>query len=159
MGKSCLLLQFIDNRFKDSHDLTIGVDFGSKTIKLTDGTNVKVQIWDTAGQESFRSITRSYYRGSICALLVYDITRRQTFDNLARWLDDMRENAYSKMIILLVGNKSDLKFEREVSTEEGQAFAEKHNLIFFETSAKTAQNVEQAFVHSAVVINENIKNG
>lgn len=76
VGKSCLLLQFIDNRFKDSHDLTIGVDFGSKTIKLNDGTSVKVQIWDTAGQESFRSITRSYYRGSICALLVYDITRR-----------------------------------------------------------------------------------
>ena len=142
VGKSCLLLQFIDNRFKDSHDLTIGVDFGSKTIKLNDGTNVKVQIWDTAGQESFRSITRSYYRGSICALLVYDITRRQTFDNLVRWLNDMRDNAYSKMIILLVGNKSDLKFEREVSTEEGQEFADKHNLIFYETSAKTAHNVE-----------------
>ena len=76
VGKSCLLLQFIDGRFKDAHDLTIGVDFGSKCIKLDDGTNVKVQIWDTAGQESFRSITRSYYRGSICALLVYDITRR-----------------------------------------------------------------------------------
>ena len=142
VGKSCLLLQFIDNRFKDSHDLTIGVDFGSKTIKLNDGTNVKVQIWDTAGQESFRSITRSYYRGSICALLCYDITRRQTFDNLVRWLNDMRDNAYSKMIILLIGNKSDLKFEREVSTEEGQEFADKHNLIFYETSAKTAHNVE-----------------
>ena len=120
---------------------------------------MKVQIWDTAGQESFRSITRSYYRGSICALLVYDITRRQTFDNLVRWLNDMRENAYSKMIILLIGNKSDLSFEREVSTEEGQEFADKHNLIFYETSAKTANNVEQAFVQSAVVINENIKNG
>ena len=107
-----------------------------------DCTNAKVQIWDTAGQESFRSITRSYYRGSICALLVYDITRRQTFDNLVRWLNDMRDNAYSKMIILLIGNKSDLKFEREVSTEEGQEFADKHNLIFYETSAKTAHNVE-----------------
>ena len=159
VGKSCLLLQFIDNRFKDSHDLTIGVDFGSKTIKLDDGTHVKVQIWDTAGQESFRSITRSYYRGSICALLVYDITRRQTFDNLIRWLEDMRENAYSKMVILLVGNKSDLKMEREVSYEDGQAFATKHNLLFFETSAKTAANVEQAFMQSAIVINENIKQG
>ena len=159
VGKSCLLLQFIDNRFKDSHDLTIGVDFGSKTIKLNDGTNVKVQIWDTAGQESFRSITRSYYRGSICALLVYDITRRQTFDNLIRWLEDMRDNAYSKMIILLVGNKSDLKFEREVTTQEGQEFADKHNLIFFECSAKTAANVETTFVQSAIVINENIKQG
>ncbi len=90
VGKSCLLLRFIDNRFKDAHDLTIGVDFGSKTLSLVDGTNVKVQIWDTAGQESFRSITRSYYRGSICALLVYDITRRTTFDNLVKWLEDMR---------------------------------------------------------------------
>ena len=118
------------------------MDFGSKTIKLNDGTNVKVQIWDTAGQESFRSITRSYYRGSICALLVYDITRRQSFDNLIRWLEDMRDNAYSKMIILLIGNKDDLKMEREVSTQEGQEFADKHNLIFFETSAKTGHNVE-----------------
>ena len=90
---------------------------------------------------------------------MYDITRRQTFDNLVRWLNDMRDNAYSKMIILLIGNKSDLSFEREVSTEEGQEFADKHNLIFYETSAKTAHNVEQAFVQSAVVINENIKNG
>ena len=106
---------------------------------------MKVQIWDTAGQESFRSITRSYYRGSICALLVYDITRRQTFENLIRWLEDMRDNAYSKMIILLVGNKCDLVSEREVSTAEGQEFANKHNLIFFETSAKMKTNVEKAF--------------
>ena len=159
VGKSCLLLQFIDNRFKDSHDLTIGVDFGSKTIKLDDGTNVKVQIWDTAGQESFRSITKSYYRGSICALLVYDITRRSTFDNLARWLEDLRDVAYNKMVVLLIGNKDDLKADREVSTEEGEQFARKHNLLFFETSAKTGHNIEAAFVQSAVVINENIKSG
>jgi Ras-related protein Rab-2A len=159
VGKSCLLLQFLDNRFKDSHDLTIGVDFGSKTIRLDDGTNVKVQIWDTAGQESFRSITKSYYRGSICALLVYDITRRSTFENLSRWLEDLREVAYNKMVVLLVGNKADLAGSREVSTEEGTEFAKKHNLIFYETSAKTGLNIEQAFVTSAVVINENIKSG
>lgn len=98
--------------------MTIGVDFGAKTIAISEDTNVKIQIWDTAGQESFRSITRSYYRGSICALLVYDITRRSTFDNLTKWLDDIRDNAYSKMIIVLIGNKDDLKLEREVSTEE-----------------------------------------
>ena len=118
VGKSCLLLQFLDNKFKDSHDLTIGVDFGSKIIRLDDGTNVKVQIWDTAGQESFRSITKSYYRGSICALLVYDITRRSTFENLARWLEDLRDVAYNKMVVMLIGNKDDLTAEREVSTEE-----------------------------------------
>ena len=114
-----MLLQFLDSRFKDSHDLTIGVDFGSKTIRLDDGTNVKVQIWDTAGQESFTSITKSYYRGSICALLCYDITRRSTFDNLTRWLSDLRDVAYNKMVVLLIGNKSDLNADREVSTEEG----------------------------------------
>lgn len=126
--------------------MTIGVDFGSKTVAITEDTNIKVQIWDTAGQESFRSITRSYYRGSICALLVYDITRRSSFDNLTRWLDDMRDNAYSKMIIVLIGNKDDLKTEREVSTEEGQEFADKHNLMFMETSAKTGHNIENAFI-------------
>ena len=159
VGKSCLLLQFLDNRFKDAHDLTIGVDFGSKTVACKDGTNVKVQIWDTAGQESFRSITRSYYRGSICALLVYDITRRSTFDNLAKWLNDMRENAYSKMLILLIANKSDLNAERQVSTEEGQQFAERNNLYYFEASAKTGNNVESVFGDSANCIVDNIKQG
>jgi len=159
VGKSCLLLQLVDNRFKEAHDLTIGVDFGSKTLRVNDTTNVKAQIWDTAGQESFRSITRSYYRGSICALLVYDITRRSTFDNIVRWLDDMRDNAYSKMIIILIGNKDDLALEREVSTEEGQAFADQHNLLFMETSAKTGHNTEAAFRLTATVINENIENG
>mmetsp|Transcript_17214 Transcript_17214/g.26588 ORF Transcript_17214/g.26588 Transcript_17214/m.26588 type:complete len:93 (-) Transcript_17214:276-554(-) len=92
-------------------------------MKLPDSTSVKVQIWDTAGQESFRSITRSYYRGSICALLVYDVTRRESFNNLSRWLADMKESSYSKMVIVLVGNKTDLVSEREVSAEEGQRFA------------------------------------
>ena len=96
VGKSCLLLQFTDKRFKATHDLTIGVEFGSRTVSAKDQF-IKLQIWDTAGQESFRSITRSYYRGSIGALLVYDITRRDSFDNLVRWLEEMRENAYSKM--------------------------------------------------------------
>ena len=90
VGKSCLLMQFVDKRFKDSHDLTIGVEFGSRSVSVDDrNTQVKLQIWDTAGQESFRSITRSYYRGAICALLVYDITRRHTYENLIRWLEEM----------------------------------------------------------------------
>lgn len=108
VGKSCLLLQFTDRRFKEAHDLTIGVEFGSRTLALDQGANVKLQIWDTAGQESFKSITRSYYRGAICALLVYDITRRQTFINLMSWLEEMLEHGYSKMQIILVGNKCDL---------------------------------------------------
>ena len=112
VGKSCLLLQFTDNRFKQAHDLTIGVEFGARTLTIDKTTNIKLQIWDTAGQESFRSITRSYYRGAICSLLVYDITRRVSFQNVVRWLEEMREHAYSKMLIILVGNKKDLDSHR-----------------------------------------------
>ena len=109
VGKSCLLLQFTDQRFKAAHDLTIGVEFGSRTVPVDGQNNVKLQIWDTAGQESFRSITRSYYRGAICALLVYDITRRDTFQNLVRWMEEMLEHAYQRMTIVLVGNKKDIE--------------------------------------------------
>jgi len=158
VGKSCLLLQFTDKRFKQSHDLTIGVEFGARTIPI-DQQAVKLQIWDTAGQESFRSITRSYYRGSIGALLVYDVTKRATFENLQKWLEEMRENAYSKMTIILVGNKVDLESEREVSTEEGTQFAKKNNLLFFETSAKTSLNVEKAFYQTTEIILNNIAKG
>merc|ERR1712125_25210 len=114
---------------------------------------------DTAGQESFRSITRSYYRGAAGALLVYDITRRDTFKHLSRWLDEARQHSQSNMVIMLIGNKNDLEHRRAVSYEEGKAFAEEHGLIFMETSAKTAVNVEQAFINTADKIHENIQSG
>lgn len=157
VGKSCLLLQFTDKRFRTDHDLTIGVEYGARLISVDD-TKVKLQIWDTAGQESFRSITRSYYRGAAGTLLVYDITRRETFDHLVRWLQEVRQNANPCMTIMLIGNKSDLE-RREVSVEEGAEFAKKHGLIFLETSAKTAQNVEEAFLYTARRICENIQSG
>jgi small GTP-binding protein len=122
VGKSCLLLQFTDKRFQPVHDLTIGVEFGARMVNI-DGKQVKLQIWDTAGQESFRSITRSYYRGAAGALLVYDITRRETFDHLASWLEDARQHANPNMTIMLIGNKADLAHRRAVSTEEGEQFA------------------------------------
>lgn len=158
VGKSCLLLQFTDKRFQPVHDLTIGVEFGARMVTI-DEKQVKLQIWDTAGQESFRSITRSYYRGAAGALLVYDITRRDTFKHLSRWLDEARQHSQSNMVIMLIGNKSDLEHRRAVSTEEGKNFAEEHGLIFMETSAKTAFNVEQAFINTADKIHENIKSG
>merc|ERR1712072_1317042 len=143
VGKSCLLLQFTDRRFQPVHDLTIGVEFGARMINI-EGKQIKLQIWDTAGQEAFRSITRSYYRGASGALLVYDISRRDTFAHLTRWLEEARQNANANMVIMLIGNKCDME-HREVSFEEGAEFAREHGLIFRETSAKTAQNVEEAF--------------
>eukprot|EP00878_Enallax_costatus_P011036 GHUV01011526.1.p1 GENE.GHUV01011526.1~~GHUV01011526.1.p1 ORF type:complete len:169 (+),score=38.48 GHUV01011526.1:605-1111(+) len=124
-----------------------------------DGKQIKLQIWDTAGQESFRSITRSYYRGAAGALLVYDITRRETFNHLASWLEDARQHANPNMTIMLIGNKSDLSHRRAVSTEEGEQFAKEHGLIFLETSARTAHNVEEAFINTAREIYKKIQDG
>lgn len=158
VGKSCLLLQFTDKRFQPVHDLTIGVEFGARMISI-DGKQIKLQIWDTAGQEAFRSITRSYYRGAAGALLVYDVTRRDTFNHLTNWLEDARHHSNSNMVIMLIGNKSDLDSRREVRKEEGEGFAREHGLIFMETSAKTAANVEEAFINTAKEIYEKIQEG
>mmetsp|Transcript_79404 Transcript_79404/g.220965 ORF Transcript_79404/g.220965 Transcript_79404/m.220965 type:complete len:212 (-) Transcript_79404:111-746(-) len=157
VGKSCLLLQFTDKRFRADHDITIGVEFGARLIKIEE-KQIKLQIWDTAGQESFRSITRSYYRGASGALLVYDISRRETFTHLTRWLEEARANANSNMSIMLIGNKCDLE-RREVSFEEGSQFALDSGLIFRETSAKTAHNVDEAFMQTAREIYDKIQSG
>lgn len=159
-GKSCILLQFTDKRFQSVHDLTIGVEFGARLVKLEGKHNpIKLQIWDTAGQESFRSITRSYYRGACGALLVYDITRRETFNNVARWLDEARCNSNPEMIITLVANKSDMEGKRVISKEEGEEFALKHGLKFVETSARTAEHIEKAFILTAEGVYEKVKVG
>jgi len=148
VGKSCLLLQFTDKKFQPQHDLTIGVEFGSRTITI-DSNQVKLQIWDTAGQEKFRSITRSYYRGAAGALLVYDITRRDSFEHLTSWLEDCLKYSSPNIVIMLIGNKSDLEANRQVTADEGEAFAAKHGLLFLETSAKNADNVDEAFMKTA----------
>jgi len=158
VGKSCLLLQFTDKRFQPVHDLTIGVEFGARMVTI-DSKQIKLQIWDTAGQESFRSITRSYYRGAAGALLVYDITRRETFNHLTTWLEDARQHSNSNMTIMLIGNKCDLESRRAVSKEEGEQFAKEHGLFFLETSAKTAANVEEAFQQTAKNIYDKIRDG
>lgn len=158
----CLLFhrgsQFTSRKFTPIHDLTIGVEFGSRVVTV-ENKNVKLQIWDTAGQETFRSITRSYYRGAAGALLVYDITRKDTFDHILSWLEDAKAHSNSDMSIVLVGNKADLEHRREVSREEGEAFAKEHGLLFMETSAKKNSNVEEAMLSTAKAIYAKVKSG
>lgn len=108
VGKSCILLQFTDNKFRHQHELTIGVEFGAKTIEI-DSKLIKIQIWDTAGQEAFQAITRTYYKGAVGALLVYDITRKDTFLHAVKWLEEVRNNSSRSIVVILVGNKKDLE--------------------------------------------------
>ncbi|XP_053671256.1 ras-related protein Rab-4B [Anopheles nili] len=157
-GKSCLLHQFIDNKFKEDRSHTIGVEFGSRIVTVG-GKSIKLQIWDTAGQERFRSVTRSYYRGAAGALLVYDTTSRDSFNVLCNWLNDARTLASQNICILLVGNKKDLEEEREVTFLEGSNFAQENELIFLETSAKTGENVEEAFLKCSKTILAKIETG
>ncbi|KAI8992573.1 ras family-domain-containing protein [Pilobolus umbonatus] len=161
VGKSCLLLQFTDKRFSAGRELTIGVEFGSRFITMADGKQIKLQIWDTAGQESFRSITQSYYRGAAGALLVYDITRRETFEHVSMWLADVRKHANPNTTVVLVGNKCDMESgQRQVTKEEGEKFAKENDVAFFiETSAKSAENVEEVFAKTAEDVYEKIKLG
>mmetsp|Transcript_21977 Transcript_21977/g.24332 ORF Transcript_21977/g.24332 Transcript_21977/m.24332 type:complete len:210 (+) Transcript_21977:115-744(+) len=144
VGKSCLLLQFTDKRFQPVHDLTIGVEFGARMVNLQDKL-VKLQIWDTAGQERYRAITSAYYRGAVGALLVYDISKHATFENVERWLKELRDHAEPNIVVMLVGNKSDLRHLRNVETDEAMAFSEQHNLAFIETSALDSSGVDTAF--------------
>ncbi|XP_038880228.1 LOW QUALITY PROTEIN: ras-related protein RABA6a-like [Benincasa hispida] len=145
VGKSNLLSRFAKNEFRFDSKPTIGVEFAYRNIKLADKL-IKTQIWDTAGQERFRAITSSYYRGALGALLVYDITRVATFDNVKKWLGELRELGNSDMVIILVGNKCDLDQYREVEEEEARGLAELEDLFFMETSAKDNVNVEEAFL-------------
>jgi Ras-related protein Rab-2A len=158
VGKSCLLLRFTSDQFSHVHDLTIGVEFGARIIPVED-KQIKLSCWDTAGQESFRSITRSYYRGAAGALLVYDITRRETFEHVLSWLEDARAHSNTAMVVILVGNKADLEHRRQVPREEGEQFAEQHGLMFIETSAKESLNVEEAFTRTAAAIYAKVKAG
>ncbi|XP_076359276.1 ras-related protein Rab-4B-like isoform X3 [Tachypleus tridentatus] len=137
---------------------TIGVEFGSRVVNVG-GRSVKLQIWDTAGQERFRSVTRSYYRGAAGALLVYDITSRETYNALTNWLTDARTLASPNIIILLAGNKKDLEDDREVNFLEASRFAQENELIFLETSALTGENVEEAFLKCAKSILAKIEIG
>ncbi|KAG0492968.1 hypothetical protein HPP92_006039 [Vanilla planifolia] len=144
VGKSNLLSRFTRNEFNLESRSTIGVEFATRSLNV-DGRIIKAQIWDTAGQERYRAITSAYYRGAVGALLVYDVTRRPTFENVERWLRELREHTDPNIVVMLVGNKSDLRHLVAVSTEDGKALAERESLFFMETSALESINVENAF--------------
>ncbi|KAF4676863.1 Ras- protein Rab-11A [Perkinsus chesapeaki] len=145
VGKSNILSRFTRGEFNLESRSTIGVEFATKSVRIGDKV-IKAQIWDTAGQERYRAITSAYYRGAVGALLVYDISKRSSFENAERWLKELREHADSDIVVMLVGNKSDLSHLRAVDTDEAKKFCEDNDLLFIETSALEATNVEKAFM-------------
>ena len=144
VGKSSLLLRYVDSIWNDAFVPTIGVDFKVKTLTI-DEKKVKMQIWDTAGQERFRTVVSTYFRGAHGILLLYDVTNRDSFKNLESWLIEIEKNAKEKVLKILIGNKCDLTDDREITTEEGKAFALRNGMEFMETSAKMNTNVTEAF--------------
>ena len=158
VGKSCLLLRFADNTYTDSYISTIGVDFKIRTLDI-EGKTVKLQIWDTAGQERFRTITSSYYRGAHGIIVVYDVTDKVSFNNVKQWLGEIDRYACQSVNKLLVGNKADLVEKKVVDYNEAKEFAEGLGISFLETSAKSAQNVEEAFLTMTRQIKERVSRG
>ena len=148
VGKSNLLLRYTHGQFRDDYQATVGVEFGAKNIKIRDQI-YRIQIWDTAGSENFRSITRNYYKSSVCAVIVYDISNRESFNNANTWIEECKNQTAKTIYLVLVGNKSDLEDERQVTKEEGQELAEKLGIPFYEASAKTGDNVKDIFYNSA----------
>ena len=157
VGKSNLLLRYVHGQFKPEYQLTIGVEFGAKNLNI-DSKIFRIQIWDTAGQENFRSIARAYYKNSVCACVVYDISNHSSFEDIQIWIDDCTKQTAKSVLLFLIGNKSDLNDNREVSYEEGEAYAKSHKMMFLETSAKTGHNINQIFEKSVKQIAKNINN-
>ncbi|KAK8801139.1 hypothetical protein WA158_001909 [Blastocystis sp. Blastoise] len=143
-GKTCILSRFTRNVFNIESKATVGVEFANKCMEIDEHV-IKAQIWDTAGQERFRAITSAYYRGAVGALIVYDITNHTSFENVETWLSELKSHAENKLVVMLVGNKCDLRDQRNVTQEEAIAYAEKNNMAFIETSALDATGIVMAF--------------
>lgn len=155
VGKTCLLIRFVRDQFDDNSQSTLGVEFMSKIIQ-TEKNRIQLQLWDTAGQELFRSVTRGYYRGSAGALILFDLANRDSFENVEKWLQDIRDVAREDVVIVLIGNKADLAAKRQVSREEAEEFARKCNMSYYEVSAKTGENVQQAISSCVEQIEKNL---
>ena len=143
-GKTNILSQYIHNKFEENSKATIGVELSCKSFTINND-NITAQIWDTAGQERYKSITKAYYKGALGALVIYDITKKSSFDNTDKWISDLKNSADEKISIMLVGNKNDLENLREVSKEEGEMKAKNSGIGFIETSALNGNNIELAF--------------
>ena len=158
VGKSNILLKYLKNQFNENSKTRIGVEFGTKNI-IINNKRIKIQIWDTAGQERYRSITSAYYKGAKGALIVYDITRKNTFDNIDKWITDLKLNGDKNICIIILGNKSDLIDKREINKNDGIKKAEMYKTAFLETSALNGDNISKAFdelIEQIVINNKNI---
>ena len=144
VGKSNILLKYLKGEFNPNSKATVGVEFGTKSVEI-ENKRIKIQIWDTAGQERYRSITSAYYRGAKGAFIVYDITRKNTFENIDRWVTDLKTNGDQNISIVLIGNKTDLEEKREVQKDEGIKKSEEYKTAFLETSALNGDNIDKAF--------------
>ncbi|KAL8130607.1 hypothetical protein V2J09_019762 [Rumex salicifolius] len=145
VGKSCIVLRFVRGQFDPTSKVTIGASFLSQTIALQDSTTVKFEIWDTAGQERYAALAPLYYRGAAVAIVAYDITSPDSFNKAQYWVKELQKHGSPDIVMALVGNKADLEDRREVTTEDGKECAEKNGMFFIETSAKTADNINQLF--------------
>ena len=144
VGKSCILNRYIKHTFEETYKCTIGVDFLMKTLTINNQT-VKLQIWDTAGQEKYKSMVSSYYRGANVALIVFDLTSHESFDALPIWIQNYYKNGPEQKNIILIGNKKDMIEDRKVTEEEAKSFSETNNMMYFETSAKDGENIDYVF--------------
>ena len=156
VGKTNILSKYLQNEFNPDSKATVGVEFGSKTININNNV-IKAQIWDTAGTEKYRSITNAYYKGAKGAFVVYDISRKTSFNNIDKLLFDLKNNGDENINIILIGNKIDLEHQREVTTEEGEKKAVLNKASFIETSAKNGDNIEKAFNLMIENVYENFK--
>jgi small GTP-binding protein len=158
VGKSCFLGRFVHNTYEPEAQPTLGVEFLTKIV--TTATHlIQLQMWDTAGQELFRSVTRGYYRGSAAALLLFDLTNRDSFENIKKWLQDVHDVARSDVVTLLIGNKSDLVDRRLVTFDEAQSFASLSSMQYFETSAKTGVNVSESVEAIVAILEKKVEAG
>ena len=145
VGKTCLLLRYTEWSFQDIHMVTIGLDYRLKSMKLKSGKDIKLQIWDTAGQDRFRALTKNYYKGSHGILLIYDVTNVQSLENVKTWVTQIREEASKDVIIYIVANKIDMEDGRLISKEKGEELAKELGLPYMETSAKYGININETF--------------